>query len=624
MGGEMGAMMQQSPAKAGCCGGASGKELFPTLMALPDLSPAERARVEQLAHQRMTDGASLLSQGLDQLSTATATNDYPAMQAASVHMREGMDQFQSGLAAHRALREDQNPQNVARQWFRAQLSLPADSNSAHSSVSVFHLFTMVALIAFAAIMIWMYFHKMRRADVLISALATGKMEVPSAKPGAPPAAGTPLAKSAAVAAEKPATPPTGAPLDKPATPPASAPEKPPSGPPAALVPSKQNSWTGKLRVMRIFQETPNVKTFRLANPSGDSLPFVYLPGQFITVTVAPKGNRTKRAYTIASSPTQLEYCEATVKYEDHGIVSGFLHHQVHEGDLLEITAPSGKFTFTGKEAGSIVFITGGVGVTPFMSAIRYLTHRCWPGDIFLIYACKSPDKIIFREDLEYIQRRFPNVHVTLVVSDVGGEEWKGKTRRITTELLKEVVPALETRHVHICGPKPFMDAMKGMLAEAGVPAEEIMVEAFAGAEGPAAKPGSAPPAQPDAAATVQPGAKPGEAVEPTTGAPTAPTPAAPNDATPPEPPATGVLVTFTTSGKTAPLPPTKSVLEASEDVGVNIDYVCRVGTCGACKVKLLSGDVTMEVQDALDASDKAAHTILACQAKSTAAVSVEA
>src|SRR5439155_17500670 len=127
----------------------------------------------------------------------------------------------------------------------------------------------------------------------------------------------------------------------------------------APIPSKSNSWTGKLRVMRIFQETPNVKTFRFGNPSGDPLPFVYLPGQFLTVTVTPKGYRTKRSYTIASSPTQLEYCETTVKHEEHGIVSSFLNDQVHEGDLLEITAPSGKFTFTGREAGSVVFIAAG-------------------------------------------------------------------------------------------------------------------------------------------------------------------------------------------------------------------------------------------------------------------------
>ena len=89
--------------------------------------------------------------------------------------------------------------------------------------------------------------------------------------------------------------------------------------------------------------------------------------------------------------------------------------------------------------------------------------------------------------------------------------------------------------------------------------------------------------------------------------------------------AVGVAVTtFARSKRTALLPPDKTVLEASEDVGVNIDYSCRVGTCGVCKVKLLAGTVTMEVQDSLDASDKQNNVILACQAKATADVTVDA
>ncbi len=66
------------------------------------------------------------------------------------------------------------------------------------------------------------------------------------------------------------------------------------------------------------------------------------------------------------------------------------------------------------------------------------------------------------------------------------------------------------------------------------------------------------------------------------------------------------------------------MLEASEDIGVNITFECRVGTCGVCKTKLLSGQVTMAVEDALTPEDKAGGIVLACQAKSMANVAVEA
>ena len=84
------------------------------------------------------------------------------------------------------------------------------------------------------------------------------------------------------------------------------------------------------------------------------------------------------------------------------------------------------------------------------------------------------------------------------------------------------------------------------------------------------------------------------------------------------------MVTFAKSNKTAVLTADKSILEASEEVGVNIDYSCRVGTCGICKTKLISGNVTMAVEDALTEDDKAQNMILACQAKATEAVSVDA
>lgn len=71
------------------------------------------------------------------------------------------------------------------------------------------------------------------------------------------------------------------------------------------------------------------------------------------------------------------------------------------------------------------------------------------------------------------------------------------------------------------------------------------------------------------------------------------------------------------------LTPDKSILEASEEVGVNIDYQCRVGTCGICKINLISGNVTMAVEDALTDEDKSQNIILACQAKATEDVSVD-
>ena len=72
------------------------------------------------------------------------------------------------------------------------------------------------------------------------------------------------------------------------------------------------------------------------------------------------------------------------------------------------------------------------------------------------------------------------------------------------------------------------------------------------------------------------------------------------------------------------MPPDKVILEVAEDVGVDIDYSCRAGTCGVCRIKLLSGQVTMAVEEGLEPGDKEKGIILACQARSDGNVTVEA
>src|SRR5207247_7095457 len=129
-----------------------------------------------------------------------------------------------------------------------------------------------------------------------------------------------------------------------------------------------------------------------------------------------EGKPVRRSYTIASSPTQQDFAEITVKHEEPGAVSAFLHSRVQPGDLLDFSGPSGSFIFTGRECKCILLIGGGVGITPLMSVLRYLTDRSWPGDIFLLCGVKTPQDIIFREELDYLRRRNPNVRVVISVS----------------------------------------------------------------------------------------------------------------------------------------------------------------------------------------------------------------
>lgn len=240
-----------------------------------------------------------------------------------------------------------------------------------------------------------------------------------------------------------------------------------------------------------------------------------------------------------------------------------------------------------------------------MSVLRYLTDRSWSGEIFFVYGCRSDQDVIYREELEYLQRRYPNLKLTISAGEASAN-WPHARGQITAELLAHAVPHIQTRRVHLCGPPAMMTALKTTLSDMGVPAEQVKTEVFIGRERPKPSPDGATATQ--AAIVAEAAAVP---VEP--GRPDEPT-LAPGLA----------VVTFARSRQTALLAPNKTVLEASEDVGVNIDYSCRVGVCGLCKVKLLSGSVTMEVQEALDENDKRSNVILACQAKSAGDISVDA
>ena len=356
-----------------------------------------------------------------------------------------------------------------------------------------------------------------------------------------------------------------------------------------------DTWRGQLRVASILTETPTVKTFRLVPPSGESImPFTFVPGQFLNVAFSIGGARMNRSYSISSSPTKQGYVELTIRREPRGAVSRHIDDLLEVGDEIEAGGPVGRFTFDGTESDSIVFIAGGVGITPAMSVTRYLTERSWPGEIFILYACRTPADFIFQNELTALQRLHPNLHVVVTMSRAEGTNWKGPRGRLTKELVKESVPNIASRRIHLCGPPSMMDAIKAMLTELGVPPEQVKTEAFG-----AVKPTPAP-----AGTTSQPTAA-----------------------------ASGPLVTFSKNNKSAKIrmdtktgdsPPLQSVLELSEELGIGIEFSCRVGTCGVCKVKMTSGEVDMAVQDALDADDKTKGIILACQAKPKSAITVEA
>jgi ferredoxin len=198
--------------------------------------------------------------------------------------------------------------------------------------------------------------------------------------------------------------------------------------------------------------------------------------------------------------------------------------------------------------------------------------------IHLIYSNKSQEDIIFREEIERLEKQHDNLHVTFTLTR-GGPNWSGRAGRIDATLLRERVPYLASLPVFICGPEPMLTTMRELLPAIGVPDAQIHFESFGTARAP------------DGAVLAE---------------------------------VKTFEVKFSTSRKVAPAPSDVPLLDIAENVGIDLDYECRAGVCGRCKCKLLSGSVIMPTQDALEPEEKARGLILMCQARATEDLTVEA
>ena len=366
--------------------------------------------------------------------------------------------------------------------------------------------------------------------------------------------------------------------------------------PAAAPPKPPKFWSGELKVARVFDETGDVRTFRLVAPDGSPPPFAHQPGQYLTLALTIGGQKVNRSYTIASSPTRGGHVEITVKRLGDGYGSPHVHSTLIEGATVKVSAPAGKFVFTGAGASRVLLLAGGVGVTPLMAMARYLTDRGWPGHIHFVFSVRTPADVIFADELSYLARRHASFHLCIVAT-LAGDDWQGDRGRVNADLLRREVPDLITTPVYLCGPGPMMDAMQALLTDAGVPAAQIHTEAVVSPPPPAPGAADEPELLSAAAAMVSGRARPA---------------------------ATPVQIRFARSGQGGELSADRTVLEAAEDCGVDLPFECRSGVCGQCKTKLISGEVAMDSVDALSASERSRGLILACQARAVTDLVVDA
>ncbi len=342
-----------------------------------------------------------------------------------------------------------------------------------------------------------------------------------------------------------------------------------------------------VRVADVVHETPDAVTLVLEDPAGASLRFA--PGQFFTLLVPVGEEILRRAYSACSDARDEQRAAVTVKRVAGGIVSNHLNDHLRPGDMLQILGPSGSFGVApdAKVARRLVLVAGGSGITPMMAIARTVLAVEPASRVTLIYGNRGEGDIIFRDALSALAREHaPRLVVRHVLHDPPAA-WAG-----SAGLLDETVVAreLDASGPHddadylLCGPEPMMTAARNTLRSRGVPEARILEERFSM---PHARPRRLPSDPAEASAGAQ-------------------------------------VLTLRAGGppREVYVAPEQTVLEAGLSAGIAMDYSCAMGGCGACKVRLVDGEVDMEEPNCLTSQERAGGYVLACISRLRAPASV--
>jgi glycine betaine catabolism B len=225
-------------------------------------------------------------------------------------------------------------------------------------------------------------------------------------------------------------------------------------------------------VKEIIQRANDVSSFRFSRPSELS----YKPGQYMLVTIKSGEKELMHPFSFSTSPTEKDYIEFTKKFtpnEYSTVLKSF-----KPGDLVRIDAPYGKFTFEG-EYPKIALLTGGIGITPFRSIIKYCTDMHLNTNIALFYGCRTPGDIAFKNEFEDLETRNRNLKLIFTVNEPNST-WKNSVGNITTDMLKKEIPDFKDRVFYACGPPGMVQAMTNLMKELDLLETQLKLESFAG------------------------------------------------------------------------------------------------------------------------------------------------
>jgi 3-ketosteroid 9alpha-monooxygenase subunit B len=303
--------------------------------------------------------------------------------------------------------------------------------------------------------------------------------------------------------------------------------------------------------------------------------FEYRPGQFVTVRIpSDLCGSVARCYSLCTSPLAGERPAITVKRTQGGYASNWILDHVVAGTVLDVLPPAGMFC-PGSLEGDFLLFAAGSGITPVMSILKSAL-AAGRGRVVLVYANRDEGSVIFGS---LLRRLVFDSDGRLVVV-----HWLDSLLGVpSAAALAALARPYVSFDAFICGPDPYLAAVREALGRLGVPGARVHVERFLSlAENPF-----------EVAPVVVGG--------------------------------TAATLSVTLDGATTllPWPAGTRMLDVLIEAGLDAPYSCRQGICGACACQLTGGEVEMAHNEVLEPADLADGYILACQAVSlTPSVSI--
>ena len=323
------------------------------------------------------------------------------------------------------------------------------------------------------------------------------------------------------------------------------------------------AWAGfrRLTVTAIERESDSIISIRLADPDGAPVPAAR-PGQYLTLRLSPDEDHRPvlRNYSLSGPPGAGSY-RISVKREDAGAASGYLHARLRVGAQIDVAAPRGTFILDATDA-PVLLISAGIGATPVLAMLHALASEHSEREIWWLHGARSASEHPFAAEARALLASLPNVRTHVWYSRPGPDDVAGRdfddAGRLTASVLAELEPP-RSAEAYLCGPIPFMDEISAGLAAMGIDASRIRTEPF----------GPAPGLTPGIAATA------------------ARTPHPPSGR-----PGAGPTIEFARSNLSVPWSGDyPSLLELAEACDVPVRWSCRTGVCHNCETTLIAGDV---------------------------------